>query len=171
MNGLPQPSGDPDAPPSRRIRLVLNGGEADELIEDRMLLVHALRDRFGLTGTHVGCNNGDCGACTVEIDGRIAKSCLVMAAAADGCSITTIEGLADPDGSLSPLQEAFWDQDAVQCGFCLPGHLFVARDLLDRERDPSEEQIRTALTGNICRCTGYTNIVEAIRVAAERARG
>jgi aerobic-type carbon monoxide dehydrogenase small subunit (CoxS/CutS family) len=134
------------------------------------MLVDVLRGQLQLTGTHVGCRNGDCGACTVEIDGEIRKSCIVLAAAVDGATVTTIEGLADPDQPLPPLHQALWEADGFQCGFCLPGHLFALRDLLDENPGPTEEQVRDALLGNLCRCTGYVNLVRGAMDAAARAR-
>jgi aerobic-type carbon monoxide dehydrogenase small subunit (CoxS/CutS family) len=155
--------------PERTIALRLNGEARTLLIEDRQLLVNVIRESAGLTGTHVGCYGGDCGACTVEIDGRIAKSCLVLGASVHGCEVTTIEGIGGEDG-LDEIQLAFWEADAFQCGFCLPGHLFSVRDLLRRDLDPSEEDVRRALIGNLCRCTGYVTIVDAALEAARRAR-
>ena len=131
-----------------------------------MLLVHYLRDALGLTGTHVGCDTSQCGACTVLIDGRSAKSCTIFAVQADGSSVTTIEGLAT-DGKLHPLQEAFWNEHGLQCGFCTPGFIMTAAALLAENPRPSEEEIKRGLEGNLCRCTGYTNIVKAVRWAAE----
>ncbi len=150
------------------LRLTLNGEERTAIVDSRALLVYAIRDAFGLTGTHVGCLTGDCGACTVELDGRIVKSCLVLAASADGSHVTTIEGFG-ADG-LDVIQEAFWDEYAFQCGFCLPGMLFATRDLLARTLEPTEAEVRTALDGNLCRCTGYNNIVAAVLAAAKRRR-
>jgi aerobic-type carbon monoxide dehydrogenase small subunit (CoxS/CutS family) len=154
------------SPETRRITLCVNGKQRDTEVDDGDLLVEVLRERLGLTGTHIGCLNGDCGACTVRIDERIAKSCLVLAASVDGASVTTIEAIAGPDDALSRVQQAFWDLDAFQCGFCLPGHLFVAEDLLARTPNPTETDIRDALVGNLCRCTGYARIVAAIKTAA-----
>jgi aerobic carbon-monoxide dehydrogenase small subunit len=151
------------------VRLVVNG-EAHELdLEPRTLLVHALRDHIGLTGTHVGCDTSNCGACTVHLDGRAVKSCTVLAVQADGADVTTIEGLGDVD-RLHPLQEAFWANHALQCGYCTPGMIMAAADLLERNPDPSEEEVRHALEGNLCRCTGYHNIVKAILAAAREGR-
>lgn len=134
----------------------------------RRLLVHFLRDDLGLTGTHVGCDTGNCGACTIHLDGEPVKSCMLLAVQVDGSAITTIEGLA-PDGELSPLQRAFNEHHALQCGYCTPGMLMSATALLERNAHPSEEEVRIALQGNICRCTGYVNIVEAVRAAGGRA--
>jgi len=156
--------------PTHVITLTVNGETRTLCCADRQLLVEVIRDGLGLKGTHVGCLSGDCGACTVEMDGKIIKSCLVLAVGADGSSMTTIEGLGTPD-ALSDLQQAFWDADGFQCGFCLPGHLFAARDLLAGNPDPSEAEIRDAIAGNLCRCTGYQRIVTAIADAARRARG
>jgi aerobic-type carbon monoxide dehydrogenase small subunit (CoxS/CutS family) len=158
-------------PPGRVIELNVNGTWREVTIEDRELLLQVLRGALRLTGTHGGCYGGDCGACTVEIDGRIAKSCMVMAASVAGRSIVTIEGFSQREG-LDPIQQAFWEHDAFQCGFCLPGHLFAIRDLLRRTRDPSEEDVRHALSGNICRCTGYVDLVSAaLQVARDTTEG
>ncbi|MEU0465287.1 (2Fe-2S)-binding protein [Amycolatopsis sp. NPDC006131] len=159
--------GSQDEPPTRMITLSVNGRRKRVLIEDRQLLVDVIREQLHLTGTRIGCYNGDCGACTLRVDGRIAKSCLVLAASADGAEITTIEGIA-PEGELGDVQQAFWDFDAFQCGFCVAGQLFAVDDLLDTSADPSEDEIRTALQGNLCRCTGYVNIVKAAKAAAQR---
>jgi aerobic-type carbon monoxide dehydrogenase small subunit (CoxS/CutS family) len=151
-----------------RLTIELNGAVRTARVDRRMLLVEALRDRFGATGPKVGCGTGDCGACTVTADGAVIKSCLELAVAAEGTSVTTLEGLAE-DGRLTPLQQAFWDEYAFQCGFCLSGMLFSAQDLLSRTPDPTEEEIRLALSGNLCRCTGYDTIVSAVRRAARDA--
>src|SRR4051794_7543756 len=143
------------------LSLTLNNEARTATVDPRMLLVDALRDAFGATGPKTGCLTGDCGACTVRLDGRIVKSCLQLAVAADGATIDTLEGMAGADGELTPLQEAFWDTNAFQCGFCLSGMLFAAEDLLERNPDPSDEEIREAISGNLCRCTGYEPIVEA----------
>ncbi len=155
--------------PQRTISLTINGTQRSVQIEDRDLLARVIRDQAGLKGTHIGCYNGDCGACTVSVDGKIMKSCLVLAASVEGANITTIEGLAEGN-QLNVLQQAFWDQDAFQCGYCVPGFLFAAQDLLAGNPDPSEEEIREALIGNLCRCTGYQNYVTAIGRAAETLR-
>jgi aerobic-type carbon monoxide dehydrogenase small subunit (CoxS/CutS family) len=144
------------------LTLTLNGTERTADVDPRMLLVEALRESFGVTGPKVGCATGDCGACTVSADGAIVKSCLTLAAAAQGAHVTTIEGLG-ADGALTDLQQAFWDEYAFQCGFCLSGMLFAAQDLLDRNPHPTDAEIRTAISGNLCRCTGYDNIVSAVR--------
>jgi aerobic-type carbon monoxide dehydrogenase small subunit (CoxS/CutS family) len=148
-----------------RLEFDLNGEPRSAEITAGSLLVDTLRNELGATGTKVGCLTGDCGACTVRIDGTIAKSCLKLAAACEGTSIQTIEGLA-VDGDLAPLQQAFWDRFAFQCGFCLAGMLFAADDLLGRNLRPSEREIREAISGNLCRCTGYDAIVDAINDVA-----
>jgi carbon-monoxide dehydrogenase small subunit len=158
---------DGTSPPGRSLGLTVNGVERRVECEDRTLLVELVRENLGLKGTHVGCLSGDCGACTLMVDGQIVKSCLMLAASADGASITTVEGLA-AEGRLHPVQEAFWDHDGFQCGFCLPGHLFSALDLLDSNAAPSDAEIRAAIAGNLCRCTGYEKIVDSVRAAAER---
>jgi carbon-monoxide dehydrogenase small subunit len=145
--------------------MTINGEPRAAEIDTRMLLVEALRDAFGVTGPKIGCLTGDCGACTVSLDGRIVKSCLRLAVSAGGCTVRTLEGLAG-EGELSRLQQAFWDHNGFQCGYCLSGMLFAAEDLLARIPNPSEEEIRAAISGNLCRCTGYDAIVEAIRSAA-----
>jgi aerobic-type carbon monoxide dehydrogenase small subunit (CoxS/CutS family) len=160
---------DDEEVPMRTIRLRVNGRPRRVAIEDRQLLVDVIRQHLHLTGTHVGCYNGDCAACTVRVDGRITKSCLVLAASVDGADIQTIEGIA-PDGRLVDVQQAFWDSDAFQCGFCIAGHLFAIEDLLESNPEPSEDEVRHALIGNLCRCTGYTNIVKAAHLAARRRR-
>jgi aerobic carbon-monoxide dehydrogenase small subunit len=147
------------------VRVVVNGTEQHVDADPRLLLVDLLRDELGLKGTHVGCRTGDCGACTVLQDGRPVKSCLQLAASADGTTVRTIEGIAE-DGELTPLQQAFWDEYGFQCGYCLPGMLFAAAELLERVPDPSEDEIRHAIDGNLCRCTGYHGIVRAVRAAA-----
>jgi carbon-monoxide dehydrogenase small subunit len=147
------------------VRVTVNGVVHEVDVEARLLLVHLLRDRLGLTGTHVGCDTSNCGACTVHLDGEAVKSCTVLAVQADGAQVTTIEGLA-PDGGLHPLQTAFWEKHGLQCGFCTPGMIMTAADLLQRNPSPSEEEIRHGLEGNLCRCTGYQNIVEAVQAAA-----
>jgi len=147
------------------IRTTVNGRLYEELVEPRLLLSDFLRHRLGLTGTHVGCEHGVCGACTVEVDGVAVRSCLLLAPQADGAEIVTVEGLA-VDGSSTPLQEAFHRHHALQCGFCTPGILMAARDLLSREAAPAREEIADMLSGQLCRCTGYTSIVDAIAEVA-----
>ncbi|MDI3328010.1 MAG: (2Fe-2S)-binding protein [Alicyclobacillaceae bacterium] len=148
----------------------VNGVERTAEVEPRLLLVHLLRDVFGLTGTHIGCDTSQCGACTVLLNGLAVKSCTVLAVQADGCEVTTVEGLAR-DGQLHPVQEAFWEKHGLQCGFCTPGAMMTAVGLLQQNPDPTEEEIREGLEGVICRCTGYENIVRAVQYAAERMRG
>jgi len=149
----------------RRVSITVNGAEHDLELEPRELLVYVLRERLGLTGTNVGCDTSSCGACTVLIDGESVKSCTVLGVQADGQEITTIEGLAT-NGSLHPVQEAFKDEHGLQCGYCTPGFVMATVGLLQEMPNPSEEQIRHALEGNLCRCTGYHNIVRAVQQAA-----
>jgi carbon-monoxide dehydrogenase small subunit len=149
------------------VRVEVNGRRYERDVEARRLLVHFLRDELDLTGTHVGCDTGNCGACTVIVDGRAVKSCMLLAPQADGSSIRTVEGLARPDGTLSPLQRAFNLHHALQCGYCTPGMLMSATYLLERNPEPGDDEIKHAIQGNICRCTGYQNIVKAIRAAAQ----
>jgi carbon-monoxide dehydrogenase small subunit len=151
------------------IELSVNGERRPVEVEPRTLLVHALRDGLGLTGAHIGCDTSQCGACTVLLDGRAVKSCTVLALQADDVEITTIEGLAS-DGELHPIQRAFVEQHGLQCGFCTPGMILTAADLLSRDPDPGEETIRQALRGNLCRCTGYQPIVDSIRAAGAALR-
>jgi aerobic carbon-monoxide dehydrogenase small subunit len=150
---------------SKFVTLVVNGVEYERDVEARRLLVHFLRDDLELTGTHVGCDTGNCGACTVLLDGHAIKSCMMLAIQADGAKVETVEGLAR-DGELHPLQQAFGAHHALQCGYCTPGVLMSAKYLLDSNPEPTENEIRKAIQGNICRCTGYVNIVEAIKSAA-----
>jgi len=145
----------------------VNGKQYTSEVEPRLLLVHYLRDVLALTGTHVGCDTSQCGACTVLVNGESVKSCTMLAVQADGASVTTIEGLAK-DGKLHPLQEGFWEMHGLQCGFCTPGMIMSAVDLLQRNPNPSEQEIREGLEGNICRCTGYHNIVRAVQYAAKQ---
>jgi aerobic carbon-monoxide dehydrogenase small subunit len=154
---------------SEHVSFVVNGIPRELDVEPRRLLVQALRDDLGLTGTHVGCDTSQCGACTVHVDGMAIKSCTMLAVQADGAAVRTIEGLAD-DGTLHPLQAAFWEKHGLQCGFCTPGMIMTAADLLARNDDPSDDEIRHAIEGNICRCTGYQNIVAAVREAARVVR-
>ena len=150
----------------RPLSLTVNGTSLKVEVEPRRLLCDVLRHDLGLTGTHVGCEHGVCGACTVLVDGRAERSCMTFAVQAEGCGIETVEGLAGGPGALSPLQAAFQEHHGLQCGFCTPGILMTARDLLARNPSPSEPEIRQALTGSICRCTGYQSIVAAIAAAA-----
>jgi aerobic carbon-monoxide dehydrogenase small subunit len=149
---------------SETVSLVVNGEERRLDVEGRTLLVHALRDGLGLTGAHIGCDTSQCGACTVLLDGRAVKSCTVLAHQAEGLEITTIEGLGQ-DGELHPIQRAFVEHHGLQCGFCTPGIILTTADLLSHNGSPSDEEIRHALRGNLCRCTGYQGIVESIRAA------
>jgi carbon-monoxide dehydrogenase small subunit len=154
---------------TQHITITVNGESREADVEPRLLLVHLLRDVFGLTGTHIGCDTSNCGACTVLVDGQSAKSCTMLAVQASGSSVRTIEGMAD-GASLHPLQKAFWDQHGLQCGFCTPGMIMQAAWLLDRNPEPTEHEIREGISGNLCRCTGYLNIVKAIQQAAEEMR-
>lgn len=149
------------------LHVTINGEAREAEIDPRRLLVEAVRDDLGLTGTRIGCLTGDCGACTMLVDGKILKSCLTLAVQADGSEITTIEGIAG-DADLSPIQQAFWDEYGFQCGYCLAGQMFAAQDLLARNQAPSEQDIRDALDGNLCRCTGYHFMVKAVAAAAEQ---
>ena len=149
------------------VSITVNGKRRRHDVEPRLLLVHYLRETLGLTGTNIGCDTSQCGACTVLADGKAVKSCTMLAVQADGASITTIEGLAK-NGKLHPVQEAFREKHGLQCGFCTPGMVMAAIDLLQRTPNPTDEQIRTGLEGNMCRCTGYQNIVKAVKAAAEK---
>ena len=148
------------------VRMHVNGTEHHLEVEPRLLLVHALRDNLGLTGTHVGCDTSNCGACTVHLDGKAVKSCTMLAVQADGASVTTIEGMARGE-ELHPLQEAFWNDHGLQCGYCTPGMIMAAAGLLAENPNPTEQEVRHALEGNLCRCTGYHNIVKAVLDAAK----
>ncbi|RIH82153.1 Carbon monoxide dehydrogenase small chain [Meiothermus luteus] len=150
-----------------KISVTVNGQTHHSEVEPRLLLVHYLREHLGLTGTHVGCDTSQCGACTVHVDGQAVKSCTMFAVQADGCQITTIEGLA-ADGKLHPVQEGFWEMHGLQCGFCTPGMIMAVVDLLNQNPNPSEAEIRHALEGNLCRCTGYHNIIKAVQYAAQK---
>jgi carbon-monoxide dehydrogenase small subunit len=151
------------------ITVTINGERETRKVEARTLLVHFIREELGLTGTHVGCDTTSCGACTVSLDGEAVKSCTVFAVQADGAKIETVEGLAH-GGTLHPLQEGFWEKHGLQCGFCTPGMLISARALLARNPNPTEDEIRHGISGNLCRCTGYNKIVEAIQYAADKLR-
>jgi carbon-monoxide dehydrogenase small subunit len=155
---------------TEHIALVVNGQPREGDVEPRRMLVQFLREDLELTGTHVGCDTSQCGACTVHVDGMAVKSCTMLAVQADGSTVQTIEGMAGADGALHPLQQAFWEKHGLQCGFCTPGMIMAAADLLTRDTEPSDEEIRHAIEGNICRCTGYHNIVAAIREAATTMR-
>lgn len=151
------------------ISVKVDGTTYDDEVEPRLLLVHYLRDRLGITGTPIGCDTGNCGACTVDVDGESVKSCSVLAVQSDGSAVTTVQGLA-ADGAPHPLQEAFHQQHALQCGYCTPGMIMAARDLLEENPDPTPDEVRHALEGNLCRCTGYQNIVRAVLAAAGEMR-
>ena len=151
----------------KAIDINVNGAARHDEVEPRMLLVHYLRDVLGLTGTHVGCETSLCGTCTVSLDGLAIKSCTMFAVQADGASVTTIEGLGE-SGRLHPVQEGFWEKHGLQCGYCTPGMIMAASQLLERNPDPSQEEIRHGLEGNLCRCTGYQHIVEAVEYAAKK---
>jgi aerobic carbon-monoxide dehydrogenase small subunit len=152
-----------------RVNVTINGERRADVVEARMLLVHYIREVVGLTGTHVGCESTLCGACTVLMDGKAVKSCTILAAQADSATVTTVEGLAR-DGAYHPLQQGFWEEHGLQCGYCTPGMMMAAVDLLNRNSDPSEAEIRHAIEGNLCRCTGYQHIVNAIQYAARKMR-
>ncbi|MEP6714777.1 MAG: (2Fe-2S)-binding protein [Terriglobia bacterium] len=152
---------------TRSITVSVNGVSHTSQVEPRLLLIHYLRETLGLTGSHVGCETSLCGACTVALDGKAIKSCSMFAIQADGSKIVTVEGLADSSGRLDPMQEAFWNEHALQCGFCTPGMIMVSKQILERNPNPSDEQIRDGLDGNLCRCTGYQHIVNAVRTAAK----
>jgi len=150
------------------LKVTVNGHARSDSVEPRLLLAHYLRDVVGLTGTHIGCDTSSCGACTCLVDGESVKSCTVLAAQAENTEVTTIEGIGR-DGDLHPLQEAFWAEHGLQCGYCTPGMIMAAYDLLERNPNPSAEEIRVGLEGNLCRCTGYHNIVKAVQSAAGKA--
>jgi carbon-monoxide dehydrogenase small subunit len=161
-----------DAPanvPTRRVRITVNGEPRTVEVEPRLLLAHMLRQGLKLTGTHTGCDTTNCGACTVLFDGRPIKSCTMLAVQADGHDVTTVEGLAG-QSELHPVQEGFKDEHGLQCGFCTPGMMLAAKALLDQNPDPTEEEVRWALSGNLCRCTGYQNIVKSVLWAAQKLR-
>ncbi|WP_144901419.1 (2Fe-2S)-binding protein [Halobellus captivus] len=156
---------------TREITLTINGTERTTEVEPRRLLVHAIREDLDMTGTHIGCDTGNCGACTILVDGEPIKSCLMFAAQADGSELMTVEGMEDlpeSDGELHPLQEGFHEEHGLQCGYCTPGMLMAGKALLDENPDPSEAEIREAISGNLCRCTGYQNIVKSIEYASEK---
>jgi carbon-monoxide dehydrogenase small subunit len=154
-----------------QVAMTVNGKAVERLVEPRLLLIHFLRDELNLTGPHVGCDTSHCGACTVDLDGRSVKSCTMFAVQAAGAEILTIEGMAAPDGALHALQEGFREMHGLQCGFCTPGMILRAYRLLKENPAPSEEEIRAGIAGNLCRCTGYQNIVKAIQYAAAKAAG
>jgi carbon-monoxide dehydrogenase small subunit len=154
---------------SQKISLKVNGADHELVVEPRLLLVHCLRDVLRLTGTHIGCDTSHCGACTVHLDGKAIKSCSLFAVQADGREITTVEGL-EQDGKLHPMQEGFWQEHGLQCGFCTPGMMMTATAFLKDHPNPTEDEIRVAISGNLCRCTGYMNIVKSIQYAAAKMR-
>jgi len=149
------------------IKIKVNGAMREATIEPRLLLVHFIRETLGITGTHIGCDTTNCGACTVLLNGKAVKSCTVLAAQADGGEVMTVEGLAQ-NGKLHPIQEGFWEKHGLQCGFCTPGMMMTTYALLKKNPNPSEDDIRWAISGNLCRCTGYVNIVKAVQYAAEK---
>jgi len=155
---------------TRKITLKINGKSYSHEVEPRLLLIHYLREVVGFTGPHIGCETSICGACTVELDGKAVKSCAMFAVQTDGREVTTIEGLA-VDGRLHPMQQAFWNEHALQCGFCTPGMIMTSKELLERNPHPTDDEIRHGLEGNLCRCTGYQHIVNAVRTAAAKAGG
>ena len=156
---------------AKAIALIVNGESRRASVMPRMTLVDLLRDMLGLTGTHIGCEHGVCGACSILLDGVAVRSCLIFAVQADGHSVTTVEGLGDGDGRIGDLQDAFWECHAMQCGYCTPGMLIAGHALLEENPEPTTEEIREAISGNLCRCTGYTQIVEAITLCAARRNG
>ncbi|HEX6487966.1 MAG TPA: (2Fe-2S)-binding protein [Candidatus Dormibacteraeota bacterium] len=150
-----------------KISVTVNGQGHEDEVEPRLLLVHYLRDSLGLTGTHVGCDTSQCGACTIHVDGKAIKSCTMFAVQADGRELKTIEGMATGD-QLHPLQQAFWDEHGLQCGYCTPGFIMAAAYLLEQNPNPTDDDIRRGLEGNLCRCTGYVNIIRSVKTAAQR---
>ena len=154
-----------------RVAMTVNGRQVDAEVEPRTLLIHFLREHLGLTGPHVGCDTTHCGACTIDLDGKSVKSCTVFAVQADGSQVLTIEGMAKADGGLHPLQQAFHEHHGLQCGFCTPGMIMRAHRLLQEKPNPTDEEIRWGISGNLCRCTGYQNIVKAIQYAAAKING
>ncbi|MFL5372499.1 MAG: (2Fe-2S)-binding protein [Myxococcales bacterium] len=152
---------------THRIQMTINGEAKEGQVESRLLLVHFLRENLRMTGTHIGCDTSHCGACTVLLDGQPVKSCTFLAVQADGRQITTVEGL-EQNGKLHPVQEGFWEKHGLQCGYCTPGMMLTSCALLNRNKNPSEVEIREAISGNLCRCTGYVNIVKAVQYAAEK---
>jgi aerobic carbon-monoxide dehydrogenase small subunit len=154
-----------------QVTMTVNGKSVEELVEPRLLLIHFLREKLGLTGPHIGCETSHCGACTVDLDGKSVKSCTMFAVQADGAAIRTIEGMANADGTLHALQEGFREMHGLQCGFCTPGMIVRAYRLLQENNNPTEQEIRYGISGNLCRCTGYQNIVKAIQFAAAKLNG
>jgi carbon-monoxide dehydrogenase small subunit len=154
---------------TQTITLSINGTRCSHEVEPRLLLIHYLREVVGLTGSHIGCETSLCGACTVEVDGKAVKSCTMFAVQADGADVLTVEGLAGANGKMAAIQEAFWNEHGLQCGFCTPGMMITARQIIERNPHPSDEEIREGLDGNLCRCTGYQHIVNAVKAAAKAA--
>jgi len=167
---MPRSSAREEDKVKHKISITVNGAVHEAEVESRLLLVHFIRENLRLTGTHVGCDTSHCGVCTVQLDGEPVKSCTVLAVQADGRSVKTVEGL-EQGGKLHPMQEAFTEKHALQCGFCTPGMLMTTSALLERNKNPSELEIRQAISGNLCRCTGYLNIVKAVQYAAEKMHG
>lgn len=155
----------------KEITVTVNGAAKTAKVEPRLLLVHLIRENFDMTGTHIGCDTSNCGACTVLLDGKAVKSCTVLAIQADGKKVTTVEGLLNADGTVSAIQEAFKENHALHCGFCTPGMMIRSVELLSKNNNPTEEEIRWGISGNLCRCTGYNNIVRAIQYAGAKMRG
>ena len=153
-----------------KVATTVNGRPHEHEVEPRLLLVHYLRDNLGLTGTHIGCDTSQCGACTILVDGKAVKSCTMFAVQAEGKNLTTIEGMAK-DGELHPIQQAFWDEHGLQCGYCTPGFIMATAYLLSQNPSPSDEEIRRGLEGNLCRCTGYVNIIKAVKTASKTMSG
>ncbi len=162
-------AGENGAPPMYAVTVSVNGAEYDATVEGRMLLVHFIRDTLGLTGTHIGCDTTNCGACTVLLDGRAVKSCTILAVQADGREVQTVEGLEGE--TLHPIQEGFMEEHGLQCGFCTPGMMMTSVELLAKNPNPTEDEIRHGIAGNLCRCTGYVNIVKSVQYAANKMRG
>ena len=154
---------------TKTITLSINGVRHSHEVEPRLLLIHYLREVVGLTGSHIGCETSLCGACTVEVNGKAIKSCTMFAVQADGAEILTVEGLAGANGKMAAIQEAFWNEHGLQCGFCTPGMMITARQIIERNPNPTDEEIREGLDGNLCRCTGYQHIVNAVKAAAKAA--
>ena len=155
----------------KEITVTVNGEAKKATVEPRLLLVHLIRENFNLTGTHIGCDTSNCGACTVLVDGKSVKSCTMLAVQADGKKVSTVEGLLQADGTLAAIQEAFKENHALHCGFCTPGMMMRSVELLEKNNNPTEEEIRWGISGNLCRCTGYNNIVKAVQYAGAKMRG
>src|SRR4029077_19249727 len=168
--GAAAPWGKEEERLKHKVSTTVNGHPHEDEVDPRLLLVHYLRDVVGLTGTHIGCDTSQCGACTIHVDGKAIKSCTMFAVQADGRSLTTIEGMANGD-ELHPIQQAFWDEHGLQCGYCTPGFIMAAAYLLEQNPNPTEDEIRRGLEGNLCRCTGYVNIVKAVQSAAKTMSG